>query len=280
MHFNPFSVFCTKSLVMELLDNKDNNTLAAVVLEMFDDRWQRMQTLHPPGSFQRALLDNEMQAAAETAGQDVPVLFGDLSDEELDAVLQEVAAATLQDVRSASGWARIGFDVVNCFSTLLSSPKPYSSELGVSDASTVLRIAASILLLVSTPIAILRNFLVLAMEAPFSSTAGLLLLGLLIPALLLPASFTESAAVADPRAYSSYRLFDAGWLVFLILPVMALWRVQLRGILTERDSHMARCIADACARHGGPQKVVFAVVGTLHMAGISKKLECTEADMS
>ena len=39
MHFNPLSTFCAKTLAQELVDA---NVLAAVVLEMFDGRWQRM----------------------------------------------------------------------------------------------------------------------------------------------------------------------------------------------------------------------------------------------
>ncbi|CAE7173656.1 unnamed protein product [Symbiodinium pilosum] len=176
MHFNPFSTFCAKSLAIELLDQ---DALAAVVLEMFDERWQRMQTLHPSGSFQRTLLDNEMQAVAETAGEGpVPVLFADLSDEELDVVLQQVSATTLQDMRSLSGWSNIVSDVADCFSTLASggrnasSCRNSSSELDGSDASSVSFVVALFLLLVSTPIAIFRNILVLAMEAPFCARYG------------------------------------------------------------------------------------------------------------
>ena len=40
MHFNPFSTFCAKSLTTEMMES---NALAAVVLEMFDERWQRMR---------------------------------------------------------------------------------------------------------------------------------------------------------------------------------------------------------------------------------------------
>lgn len=66
MHFNPFSTFCAKSLATELMES---SALAAVVLEMFDERWQRMQRLHPGDSLLRSLLDNEMQAVAECLEQ-------------------------------------------------------------------------------------------------------------------------------------------------------------------------------------------------------------------
>lgn len=39
MHFNPFSTFSARRIAWNLLENQ---TLKAVVLEMFDDRWHRM----------------------------------------------------------------------------------------------------------------------------------------------------------------------------------------------------------------------------------------------
>ncbi|CAE7938971.1 TONSL [Symbiodinium necroappetens] len=260
-----------------------SSALAAVVLEMFDERWQRMQRLHPGGSLLRSLLDNEMQAVAEAAGQGaVPVVFGDLSDEELDAVLKDVAIATLTDAGSVSGWANIWYDVVNCCTTLLSSPKRQEKELGVSSAVMLGSIVAPLLLLAMTPIAVIRNLLVLGMEAPFSITAGLLLMGLLIPAftLLVPARPLDTD-FADAVPLST----QPGWLNWVVLPslalaILAVWRVQLRAILTDRDVHIAGCIADACNKYGGRQKVVLAVVGTLHLAGISRLVGTCEADHS
>lgn len=261
----------------------ESSALAAVVLEMFDERWQRMQRLHPGDSLLRSLLDNEMQAVAEAAGQGaVPVVFGDLSDEELDAVLKDVAIATLTDAGSVSGWANIWYDVVNCCTTLLSSPKRQEKELGVSSAVTLGSIVAPLLLLAMTPIAVIRNLLVLGMEAPFSITAGLLLMGLLIPTftLLVPARPLDTD-FADAVPLST----QPGWLNWVVLPslalaILAVWRVQLRAILTDRDVHIAGCIADACNKYGGRQKVVLAVVGTLHLAGISRLVGTCEADHS
>lgn len=277
MHFNPFSTFCAKSLTTEMMES---NALAAVVLEMFDERWQRMQRLHPGGSFMRSLLDNEMQGMAEAVEQGaVPVVFGDLSDEELDSVLQDVATATLADAGSISGWTKIWYDVANCCTTLLSSPKQ-ESHLGVSSGVTLGSFVAPLLLLAMTPIAVIRNLLVLGMEAPNSITAGLLLMGLLIPAFTLfaPARPLEIDS-ADPVPRSD----QPGWLNWVVLPslalaILAIWRVQLRAILTDRDVHIARRIADTCNKYGGRQKVVLAVVGALHLAGISKLVGKCEAD--
>ena len=39
MHFNPFSSFAVRRLALSLAENA---TLDAVVLEMFDERWERM----------------------------------------------------------------------------------------------------------------------------------------------------------------------------------------------------------------------------------------------
>eukprot|EP00434_Breviolum_minutum_P019959 symbB.v1.2.017608.t1/scaffold1377.1/size122625/1 len=98
MHFNPFSTFSARRIAWNLLENQ---TLKAVVLEMFDDRWHRMLQLHSEGEL-RLIFDNEMQAVAEIANSSaVPITFADLSDEELDVVFDEVLNETSADLQEA-----------------------------------------------------------------------------------------------------------------------------------------------------------------------------------
>ena len=191
--------------------------------------------------------------ARTVAGSATPVTFGDLSDEELDAVLEDVAATTMQDICSFR-WASIVSDVTGCFATLMSNTDEITQQLGGSSSSALSGVAALILLVLSTPVAFVRNLLVLAMEAPFSNATGLLLLGLLVPAMLLfvPQTYSPTpppVALPEPMMDSNH----SGWLILLVLPMLAVWRVQLRAILTERDAHIAGCIKDACAKHGGQQ---------------------------
>lgn len=111
----------------------------------------------------------------------VPIAFADLSDEELDMVFDRVINETLADVQEPfSGWMRIWKDLTESISMFLGDGNGSSSE------STLLyHFLSSLCVLLTTPIALLRNVLVLIMEAPFSNTAWLLLIFIAIPAFLL-----------------------------------------------------------------------------------------------
>ena len=112
----------------------------------------------------------------------IPTTFGDMSDEDLDAVFTELTDRTLDDSRTPSGWMRIWRDLVDSFSPLMSDTRPAGEVDGPNPAYKLL---AVVLLLLATPVALLRNFLVLAMEAPFSNTAFILLASLSVSAWLL-----------------------------------------------------------------------------------------------
>lgn len=162
----------------------------------------------------------------------VPITFADLSDEELDVVFDEVLNETSADLQEAfCGWKRIWNDLVESF--------PFFDEL---DGKQELRkenhqslggvdIISSFLLIFASPIALLRNILVLVMEAPFSNTAWLLLIFLLIPALLLtqPELWQTSAAVSTSSSSSQANdaaLWNAASLLLMILCKKWLQHVQ------------------------------------------------------
>jgi len=163
----------------------------------------------------------------------VPITFADLSDEELDVVFDEVLNETSADLQEAfSGWKRIWDDLVESFQFFdkldgkHELPKEKHQSLGGVD------IVSSFLLLFASPIALLRNILVLVMEAPFSNTAWLLLIFLLIPALLLtqPELWQTSAAISTSSSSSQANdaaLWNAASLLLMILcPKMAAFHVQ------------------------------------------------------
>ena len=161
----------------------------------------------------------------------VPITFADLSDEELDVVFDEVLNETSADLQEAfSGWKRIWDDLVESFpffdedSENAELPKENHQSLGGVD------IISSFLLLFASPIALLRNILVLVMEAPFSNTAWLLLIFLSIPALLLtqPELWQTSAAISTSSSSSQANaaLWNAASLLLMILCQKWLQHVQ------------------------------------------------------
>eukprot|EP00435_Cladocopium_sp_Y103_P018964 s3674_g4.t1 len=254
MHFNPFSTFLARRVAQTLAENQ---TLKAIVLEMFDQRWDRMLELHSDGEM-RLLFDNEMQAVAEIANASgVPITFADLSDEELDMVFDGVINETLADVQEPfSGWMRIWTDLTGSIAMLLGDGNSSSSK------STVYHFISSLCVLLTTPIALLRNVLVLIMEAPFSNTAWLLLIFIAIPAFLLTQTDTGAAGGAATSSSGADGLLNLASLL-LMLPMLALWRILLRAIIRERDSHIAEKIRQSCDAH----ETVLVVLGSLHVPG-------------
>lgn len=258
MHFNPFSTFSARRVAQTLAENQ---TLKAVVLEMFDHRWHRMLELHSDGEM-RLIFDNEMQAVAEIANASgVPIAFADLSDEELDMVFDRVINETLADVQEPfSGWMRIWKDLTESISMFLGDGNGSSSE------STLLyHFLSSLCVLLTTPIALLRNVLVLIMEAPFSNTAWLLLIFIAIPAFLL--TQTDVGTGGATSSSGADGLLNLASLL-LTLPMLALWRILLRAIIRERDSHIAEKIRQSCDAH----ETVLVVLGSLHVPGVSRNL--------
>ena len=138
-------------------------------------------------------------------------------------VFDEVLNETSADLQEAfSGWKRIWNDLVESFQFFdefdgkHELPKENHQSLGGVD------IISSFLLLFASPIALLRNIMVLVMEAPFSNTAWLLLIFLLIPALLLtqPELWQTSAAISTSSSSSQANdaaLWNAASLLLMIL---------------------------------------------------------------
>ncbi|CAK9090557.1 Uncharacterized protein SCF082_LOCUS42704 [Durusdinium trenchii] len=272
MHFNPFSSFTARQLLLDALA-APARPVEAVVLEMFDKRWERM----PLGFGEAAAAwrwaneaiklghaTQEVSKVGEVVIANVsgiPLVFADLSDEDLDTIFQEVVNETVNDIQEPlSGWRRIWNDLTEFLPTV-------RQEETVTDG--VYAFVSGLLLLAMSPISLLRNILVLAMEAPFSNTAGLLLIFLTVPGILLTQTDVGQAPGAKTVDSSPLDAAMSYLAVVVVLPMLALWRVLLRAILKERDEHLAQRIREAC----GGQGTVLVILGSLHLAGVSRRLQ-------
>jgi len=298
MHFNPFSAWTSGHIVKRLLE--EPRRLTAVVLEMYPERWKRIQEWHPAGTPFRKLFDNEMQAAAEAArSMGIPLLLGDCSDENLDKIVAEQLQATVGDFGSLDGWVRIGSD-------LLDGSVATTKGQGANDGHTVAHqpkyaatkkicgLIAAVLLIFGAPVSLFRTFLVLALEVQYSQTALILFAAIIVPSLamfmpvpglsdtsLFDQVFRDSSV--DPAAETAHHassaasvLLDAVVAIVSLLGMLALsalYRSLLVVILQKRDSILADSIANACADHGGTGRVVVAVLGQAHCDGVRRELQ-------
>jgi len=274
--------------------------LAAVVLEMYPERWKRIQEWHPAGTPLRELFDNEMQAAAEaTSMMGIPLLFGDCSDEALDAIAAEQLQVTIGDLVSFDGWLRIGADLLDGRAATTNSQRANhgraAGRLSKQGATNLIcGLIAAVLLTLGAPVSLFRTFLVLALEVQYSQTALTLLVAIVAPLLVmfLPVPglsdtslfdqvFRESPV--DPAAEPAYQASSAASVLvdtmvavislLGVLAIAALYRSLLAVVLQKRDSILADSIANACVDHGGPGRVVVAVLGQAHCDGVRQELQ-------
>jgi len=297
MHFNPFSAWASGHVVKQLLE--EPRPLAAVVLEMYPERWKRIQEWHPAGTPWRELFDNEMQAASEAAtSARLPLLLGDCSDETLDGIAAEQLQATIADFFRFDGWCRIGADLLDGHASNTNTQGRNQGHMAEREpkgvTSMVCGLIAAFMLTLGAPVSFLRTFLVLVLEVRYSQTALLLLLGIVLPSLALffpVPGFSDTSLFdqvirdsgVDPVAETAYRassavsmLLDAtiAIVAFLAaLAIAALYRSLLVVVLQKRDSILAESIASACADHGGPGCVVVAVLGQAHCDGVQRELQ-------
>ena len=101
---------------------------------------------------------------------------------------------------------------------------------------------SQMLVLLWSPVAILRNVLALLLEAPFSPFSALFLVLLLLPiALLSQLELSEAGSTTVAANVAS---------LLLLLPMLVFWRVLFRAIIQERDIHMAERVRAACTGRG------------------------------
>mmetsp|Transcript_95215 Transcript_95215/g.269098 ORF Transcript_95215/g.269098 Transcript_95215/m.269098 type:complete len:383 (-) Transcript_95215:93-1241(-) len=253
MHFNPRSVQKATTVANQLAEQGE---LFAVVVESCPTRWAKVREMQPAGSPLRALLDNEMQAAAEVAeANGRPVVLGDQRFEELRAEVSEFSQVALNDLASPfdGGWQRTATDIVEGLAGLLGNVRRKMSRGEPSDNGEAFGLVDFLdpLLFLGAPVAITRYFLSMSLRVPLL-VAGVV--GVLIVLALLPDSWGS----------------DVVNLVFNVLFL----RVFLKALLRDRDVILADSIRDACAQatRDGPGRTVVAILGAAHCNGVRRHL--------
>ena len=272
VHFNPASINLAREAVRLAASD---GSLHAVALESCPKRWNRTLLEQPAGSPLRALLDNEMQAAAEVADEvGVETVLVDQRIEETTSRLARLFGLTLLELVTPwnGGWARIVRDIRQGYSQVVSS----GSSGPIDGGRRVLERALDPSLIAGTPLALGRYILAFAVTSPalcallVATTAyyavyfGVVGGDGALTAVTWSAESTEpiatvgeGAILVDARAFVAFQLVQ--WLVYS--------RVFLVALLEERNRVIARNIRRA-AESGGSGATVVAILGVAHLDGV------------
>lgn len=246
MHFNPQSAAKATTVTRNL---SDRGELGVVVLESCPSRWKRIEDMQPPGSPMRALLDNEMQAAADVAKETGrPVVLGDQRIEEFMSVVLSVSRTTFLDLLSplGGGWQRTVEEVAGGLASIVNYKQRQAAGsvpgdgIGFSDLMDTELIRG-------VPLAVGRYLLSIFLKAP------------LLLVFILGGTFAFDVLHDNP-------LVDVLTIIFEV----AFIRIFLGAFLTERDQILARSIAEACKASAG--RSVVAVLGAAHCNGVKRHL--------
>jgi len=199
----------------------------------------------------RALLDNEMQAAAEEAeAAGRTVVLGDQRVEELGEEVRSRATAALSDLASPldGGWQRTVQEITQGVAQITDVGQRRREEgreggedsLGVQDFLD-LEFALGV------PVAVVRYVVSTALKAPGLAAA-------------VGAYFAVVAVLPDSPMSD---------VIGLVLDVLTL-RVFLGAVLRDRDEILARSIRSTCESSGGPGRTVVAVLGAAHCNGVRR----------
>jgi len=254
MHYNGASIDLAAKTVKDLADT---GTLSAVVLETCERRWAKTLAFQPPGSFARALLDNEFQSAQEAAG-DASIVLGDQGIADLGASLQALTKSTLKDFLSPSGWKSYVEEVRAAVDSEL-APLP-----GVGIAHPGELFDAKLLL--NLPVSLVRYPLAWLLKSP----------KLIVPLVsffygisILPTA-VESIQDAETMSMAEDFVTDL-FLVLDILQITILTRCFLVALLRDRNDILANSISKACEDAEEGESVV-AILGAAHLNGVQRRL--------
>lgn len=276
MHYNPYSIAKASSIVRSY---GEAGSLGSVVVEQCPARWEKVTELHPRGTVLRAVLDNEMQAAAE-AGEafGTDVVLGDEKIETVDARVKEAFLETAKDLANplGGGWAAIASDIRTAYSEAIDPARGekdgvYLSALDLLDPK----------LLLASPLSFLRYPLAIVIKAPLLGAALISLLTFLTingPAELA----AEAGGLADMSLVDILVEMVEGAAAFTLETVI-LARIFLTVLLVERNEVLARNIRAECirladegkglfGRKSNADKVCVAVLGMAHCNGVKSLL--------
>jgi len=254
MHYNGASVELAASTVRECVERR---VLAALVLETCENRWEKTLRFQPRGSFARALLDNEFQAASEACG-DARVVLGDQSIADLGSSLGALSKQTLKDVTSVAGWRAIVEDVRAAVESEL-TPVP---GVGVAHPGELFDAK----LLMNMPLSLFRYPLAWVLKSPkfVVPLIGFFYGISIVPEAVESIQDSQAAALAETLVTDLFFVLD-------VLQVTILTRCFLVALLRDRNEILANSISEACEQAGEGESVV-AVVGAAHLNGVQRRL--------
>lgn len=214
------------------------------------------------------ILPSEMQAAAEIAEErGVPLSLGDVDVKDFTPRLKELLKESVVDLLTpVTGWQRIwvdlkrgatlAFDTRDLEGNALQFEDYFTQDLFFGFFVSAFRYPAAIAVKAPVPFAILASSLAFG-ESALGKVAT--------DADIMAASGEVSPVVA---AVSIFLFF-----IDAILPIV-FGRLLLIGFLEERNVRLARSITEAAKRGNGD---VVAILGALHVNGVAKLLESTDA---
>jgi len=264
MHFNPCSVSKAARVTQQL---SEQGELGAVVIESCPSRWEKVLQMQAAGSPLRALLDNEMQAAAEVAeaaGQ--PVVLGDQKVEVIADEVNSLTKEALADLASPlqGGWQRTVMEIMKGFKRLLDSR---SSKVARSPSDTHETVAAE-----AKDTIDVQDFLDPELFLGIPVAVSRYLVSTLVRAPKVFAGFVATVWLLDVVPES-----PLSTLLDVVVNVLFL-RVFLGALLRDRDSTLAQSIGEACKVSGGPGRTVVAILGAAHCNGVRRNLLKVRSD--
>mmetsp|Transcript_16801 Transcript_16801/g.30127 ORF Transcript_16801/g.30127 Transcript_16801/m.30127 type:complete len:372 (-) Transcript_16801:314-1429(-) len=289
MHYNPSSIETVRKVVSEVAAKSSNLSL---VVELCPERFKAMREI-PRKSVLGQLFDNEMLAAFEAArdaGVD-NIVLGDCTDAELSSRIAAVAKSTGSDILNPfqGGWQAILRDFERLGSSMTGKPA-FQSKTKKDNSRRIIQLEdlfeAS--LLMGAPLALIRNFVVLAVKLPsFIKATALVGLSFMLRQTFLSNALAErphdeSHAVAATTMHEHmvtanhlmWDPFTIAVLVALSVTNLAMYtafaRVAAVALLLERDEILAASIRDCCRQAGN--RTVVAVLGMAHCNGVARLL--------
>jgi pheromone shutdown protein TraB len=264
MHYNPYSIQLARETVEKYCESMQ---LGSLVIESCPARWSKTLKTQPAGSLLREVLDNEMQAAAEVAGEyNVPVILGDQDISVTNTRIKETAQESIRDILNPlSGWKRIYSDTVN-FVQLSSGDDRLSFSKDFLDIN----------LLKASPFSFIRYPLAILLKSPLFFLSFATFVYVLDTGLGISIHLGSNPTITPTAVDVLTDGVETTILTFLELAILA--RPMLQAVLHERNVVLAQNIRQCCIEL--PTKstrtsdvCVVAVLGMAHSNGVAKLLE-------
>jgi hypothetical protein len=258
MHYNPYSIELTKTVLEEL---GERNDLGSVIIESCVERWNKTTLMQPTGSTLRKLLDNEMQVAAEVAlHYSRPLVLGDQIISLTNKRMIGSFIDSVKDSLKPNGLKSI-YDELNA--SMIENFPSGSNYLSLKHFMDPKLLAGAPFSMIKYPIALLLKSPVLL--GPFF--------------LFIVYLNNENAEFVGITLYE--RVIEVlTSIAIVLLEFLLLGRTLLISLLSERNEVLATNIRKACERLVSEKKggqlsdtpVVVAVLGMAQCNGVMTRL--------